>query len=75
MIKASFGDRLDAWIHRLFPFLFWRPLDPNTLTVIGTLVSVMLPYSVVFLITWTIFLLAYWGLGIPLGLQASYTYP
>ena len=44
-------------------------------TGIGTLVSVMLPYSVVFLITWTIFLLAYWGLGIPLGLQASYTYP
>lgn len=44
-------------------------------TGIGTLVSVMLPYSIVFLITWTIFLLIYWYLGIPLGLQASYTYP
>jgi aminobenzoyl-glutamate transport protein len=44
-------------------------------TGIGTLVSIMLPYSVVFLVSWTIFLLAYWMLGIPLGLQAPYTYP
>ena len=44
-------------------------------TGIGTLVSMMLPYSVIFLITWTIFLLIYWALGIPLGLQASYTFP
>lgn len=44
-------------------------------TGIGTLVSLMLPYSVAFLITWTLFLLAYWMLGIPLGLQAPYGYP
>ena len=44
-------------------------------TGIGTLVSIMLPYSVTFLIGWTLFLLIYWGLGIPLGLQASYAYP
>jgi aminobenzoyl-glutamate transport protein len=44
-------------------------------TGIGTLVSMMLPYSVTFLVGWTLFLLAYWGLGLPLGLQASYTYP
>ena len=44
-------------------------------TGIGTLTSLMLPYSVTLLITWTIFLLAYWALGIPLGLQASYVYP
>lgn len=44
-------------------------------TGIGTLVSLMLPFSVIFLITWTIFLIAYWLLGIPLGLQAPYTYP
>jgi aminobenzoyl-glutamate transport protein len=30
---------------------------------------------VAFLITWTAFLVAYWLLGIPLGLQAPYTYP
>jgi len=44
-------------------------------TGIGTLVSLMLPYSVVFLVVWTVFLLVYWGLGFPLGLQAAYVYP
>lgn len=43
-------------------------------TGIGTLIAMMLPYSIAFLIGWTVFLLAYWGIGIPLGLQASYTY-
>ena len=44
-------------------------------TGIGTLVSMMLPYSVAFLTSWMLFLLAYWALGIPLGLQAPYVYP
>ncbi len=44
-------------------------------TGIGTLTSIMIPYSVTFLVFWTIFLILYWMLGIPLGLQASYTYP
>lgn len=44
-------------------------------TGIGTLVSVMLPYTIGFFIVWVIFLLIYWALGIPLGLQAPYTYP
>jgi aminobenzoyl-glutamate transport protein len=44
-------------------------------TGIGTLVSLMLPYSFFFLITWTVLLVVYWGLGLPLGLQAPYTYP
>jgi aminobenzoyl-glutamate transport protein len=44
-------------------------------TGIGTLVSMMLPYSVAFLLTWTVFLVGYWLAGIPLGLEASYTYP
>ncbi len=39
---------------------------------IGTLVSTMLPYTVTFIITWTILLLVFWGLDIPLGLQATY---
>ncbi|WP_419174345.1 AbgT family transporter [Desulfosediminicola sp.] len=42
---------------------------------IGTLLSLMLPYSITILIAWTLFMLAYWGLGIPLGLQSSYVYP
>ncbi len=44
-------------------------------TGIGTLASMMMPYSIAMLIGWTLFLLAYWALGIPLGIQASYTYP
>lgn len=44
-------------------------------TGIGTLTSMMLPYSIVFLVCWTLFLLGYWALGIPLGLQAPYVYP
>ncbi len=44
-------------------------------TGIGTLTAMMLPYSITFLITWTIFLLAYYAIGLPLGIQASYTYP
>ncbi|KZN48525.1 AbgT family transporter [Pseudoalteromonas luteoviolacea] len=44
-------------------------------TGIGTLIALMIPYSIAFLIGWSIFLLAYWGLSIPLGLQSSYIYP
>ena len=44
-------------------------------TGIGTVTSLMLPYSIVFLICWTIFLLIYWQLGIPLGIAAPYEYP
>ncbi|RAR49080.1 AbgT family transporter [Flavobacterium lacus] len=43
-------------------------------TGIGTLVSMMIPYSIAFMVLWTIFLLIYWALGIPLGLQSSYEY-
>lgn len=42
---------------------------------IGTLASMMLPYSAAFLVSWTIFLLIFWALGLPLGLQSAYTYP
>lgn len=42
-------------------------------TGIGTLVAMMLPFSVAFLIGWSLFLLAYWWIGI--RLQASYVYP
>jgi aminobenzoyl-glutamate transport protein len=41
---------------------------------IGTLVALMLPYSVTLLVTWTALLLAFWGLGIPLGVGSSYGY-
>jgi aminobenzoyl-glutamate transport protein len=44
-------------------------------TGIGTLAATMLPYSIAFLVLWTLFLLGFWALGIPLGIGASYTYP
>ncbi len=44
-------------------------------TGIGTLLSMMLPYSLVILVVWTLFLLGYWALGLPLGVGASYVYP
>lgn len=44
-------------------------------TGIGTLVSMMLPYTISLLVLWSAFLILYWTLGIPLGFQASYTYP
>ena len=44
-------------------------------TGIGTLVALMLPYSVALLLCWTSFLILYWMLGLPLGIGASYVYP
>ncbi|MDJ0877456.1 MAG: AbgT family transporter [Halieaceae bacterium] len=43
-------------------------------TGIGTVTAMMLPFSLTFIVTWTIFLLVYWAIGIPLGLQSSYSY-
>jgi phosphatidylglycerophosphate synthase len=41
LIKAKFGDRLDGWIKTALPFLFRRPVNPDLLTVTGTLVSLV----------------------------------
>jgi aminobenzoyl-glutamate transport protein len=43
-------------------------------TGVGTLVSLMLPYCLVFLLAWTAYLLVYWGLGLPLGPGAPFSY-
>lgn len=42
---------------------------------IGTLASIMLPYSIALSLLWTLLLLLFWGLGVPLGIGASYDYP
>jgi len=42
---------------------------------IGTLAAMMLPYALTLLLGWSLLLLGYWALGLPLGLQASYRYP
>jgi aminobenzoyl-glutamate transport protein len=43
-------------------------------TGIGTVIAMMLPFSVCFIVVWTALLMAWWGFGLPLGLQSSYTY-
>ena len=58
-----------------FPLIVVYCQRHSKTTGVGTLISAMLPYSITFLVLWTAFLLLYWMLGIPLGLQAPYTYP
>ncbi len=50
MIKSRFGDRLDAWVEAALPFLFRRAINPNAITVAGTVVSVAA--GVAFAIGW-----------------------
>ncbi len=57
-----------------FPLIVTFTQKYHRATGIGTLISVMLPYSLGFLVAWTLFLLAFWNLGLPLGLGASYAY-
>ena len=80
LAQASYriGDSTTNIITPLMPYfplvvVFAQRYVKNT--GIGTLISVMLPYTVIFLVAWTLFLIIYWALGIPLGLQAPYTYP
>ena len=41
MIKQKFGHKLDAWIQRAFPFLFKGRIDPNFLTILGAMLSLV----------------------------------
>jgi len=50
VIKSVFGHRLDRWVRVLLPFLFWRPVNPNLLTVLGT--SVSLAAAAAFALGW-----------------------
>ena len=79
LTQASYrvGDSVSNIITPLMPYfplvvVFCQKYVKGT--GIGTLVSIMLPFSITFLVAWTIFLLIYWALGIPLGLQATYEY-
>ncbi|WP_257670690.1 AbgT family transporter [Parapedobacter tibetensis] len=79
LTQASYrvGDSVSNIITPLMPYfplvvVFCQKYVKST--GIGTLVSMMIPYSITFAIVWTIFLLVYWALGLPLGLQSSYEY-
>lgn len=38
MLKAKIGKAVDPAVRKVFPFLFKRPIDPNLLTVVGTVI-------------------------------------
>jgi len=42
---------------------------------VGTLLALMLPFSITLLVVWTLFLVGFWALGIPLGVGSSYAWP
>jgi aminobenzoyl-glutamate transport protein len=46
----------------------------NARAGLGSLISLMLPYSVAFFFAWTGLLLAWWFAGWPLGPEAPLTY-
>jgi len=76
------GDSASNIITPLLPYfplvvLYCQRYVKNT--GIGSLVALMLPYSISLLIIWSAFLILYWTVGvafdIPLGIQATYDYP
>ena len=44
-------------------------------TGVGTLCSMMIPYTIALLIVLTVVLYAYWILGIPIGFNSGFDYP
>lgn len=44
-------------------------------TGIGTLIALMLPFSIALTVLWTAFLLGFWALDLPLGIGAHYHFP
>ncbi|MBT8397859.1 MAG: AbgT family transporter [Gemmatimonadetes bacterium] len=58
-----------------FPLLVAFSIRYVKNTGIGTLISLTLPYSISYLIVLVACLAVYWGLDLPLGIQAGYVYP
>ncbi len=49
--------------------VFCQKYVKNTGT--GTVATMLLPFSIAFLVSWAIFLLIYWQIEIPLGVDGS----
>jgi aminobenzoyl-glutamate transport protein len=70
----------DSSTHLVTPLLVYFPLivlycqKYVSTTGPGTLISLMLPYSVCFLMLWTVWLMVFWHLGLPLGLGSHVGY-
>jgi len=53
--------------------IFAKKYDPKA--GIGTLTATMLPYSIAFLVFWTIMMIIWLALGLPIGVNAGLVYP
>lgn len=79
LTQAAFrvGDSSTNIITPLMPFfplvvLYARRYKKDAGT--GTVISLMLPYAIAFLVVWSLLLAVFWTFQLPLGLQAGYTY-
>jgi aminobenzoyl-glutamate transport protein len=78
-VQAAYrvGDSVTNVVTPLLPYFpiiiaFARRYDPNV--GLGTLVAAMMPYSVAFLLSWLVLLVAWVVLGVPLGPGAPVHY-
>ena len=76
LVQATYrvGDSVTNVISPLmsyFPLVvaFMKRYDPKA--GIGTVVATMLPYSIVFFLVWTVLLIAWFLLGLPVGPGAA----
>lgn len=72
------GDSVTNVISPMMSFfaliiVYYEKYDPGA--GIGTLIATMLPYSVAFFVVWTLLLIVWILLGIPLGPEAGLFYP
>ena len=72
------GDSVTNCITPLNPYMvillaFMKNIAPRG--GMGTLISTMLPFTIIFSIVWTLMLLVWFWLGIPLGLDGHLNYP
>jgi aminobenzoyl-glutamate transport protein len=72
------GDSFTNIVTPLMPYMpliiaFAIKYDPKF--GLGTLLAIMLPYAIVFALTWTLLLIVWLLLGIPLGPGVSIVYP
>lgn len=58
-----------------YPLIIGYCLKYSKKTGVGTLASMMLPYTLVLMLVLTLTLMAFWFFNIPLGFDSSYIYP
>lgn len=62
MLKAKIGKGVDPAVRKVFPFLFKRPINPNLLTVIGTVICMASAVAFAFDPFWGAIILCIGGL-------------